>query len=35
MALGEPIPMLAWPGMALAAVGILLVTRSARAPQVE
>jgi len=26
---------LAWPGMALAAVGILLVTRSARAPQVE
>ncbi|KAG1256895.1 hypothetical protein G6F65_016129 [Rhizopus arrhizus] len=35
MALGEPIPLLAWPGMALAAVGILLVTRSARAPQVE
>ncbi|CAB3701253.1 DMT family transporter [Achromobacter pestifer] len=35
LALGEPIPMLAWLGMALAAVGILLVTRSARTPQVE
>ncbi|WMD23273.1 DMT family transporter [Achromobacter seleniivolatilans] len=29
--LGEPIPPLAWPGMALAALGILLVTRTARA----
>lgn len=29
--LGEPIPALAWPGMALAALGILLVTRTARA----
>lgn len=35
MALGEPIPVLAWLGMALAAVGILLVTRSARTAQVE
>lgn len=35
MALDEPIPALAWPGMALAALGILLVTRSARKPQVE
>lgn len=35
LALGEPIPTLAWLGMALAAVGILLVTRSARTPQVE
>jgi len=35
MALGEPIPMLAWPGMALAALGILLVTRNPRPRQVE
>ncbi len=28
--LGEPIPALAWPGMGLAALGILLVTRRAR-----
>jgi drug/metabolite transporter (DMT)-like permease len=27
--LGEAIPALAWPGMALAALGILLVTRTA------
>lgn len=30
LALDEPIPALAWPGMALAAAGILLVSRSAR-----
>ena len=30
LVLQEPIPPLAWPGMALAALGILLVTRSAR-----
>jgi len=29
--LGEPIPVLAWPGMGLAALGILLVTRKANA----
>ncbi|CAB3919292.1 DMT family transporter [Achromobacter dolens] len=32
LVLDEPIPPLAWPGMALAALGILLVTRSARTP---